>query len=211
MATHSGQVTSTSFSPRGGMQILTAGRDGQLCLLDSRTLESIVKITHPALRIGYNWSRSSFSPDGHFIVAGSLNGNVLIFDNGEGGGRSSLNKTNNAGIGAGGAGGGGGRFGGFGEAFGNAVGNALSKTNLGNTIGNTLGGSIGSQLVNASSSGSDGNGIPNTINNGISGIKCHSILRDHEAAVTSTAWSSGVSGYHQVATVDKLGNLFLWD
>lgn len=50
-----GQVTSVAFSPRGGMQILSAGRDNALRLLDARSLNPTLSITHSALRIGYNW------------------------------------------------------------------------------------------------------------------------------------------------------------
>lgn len=163
----------------------------------------------------YNWSRAQFSPDGCFIVAGSLNGSVLIFDAAEGGGQSSMpssRKSSTSISGGGGDNGSGGRFGGFGEAFGNALGNALSKTNLGNTIGNTLGGTLGSTIVTVTSEGRD-NGVNTTPYSprNASGIRCHSQLREHESAVTTTAWSPGTGGWHQVASVDKQGNLFIWD
>jgi WD40 repeat protein len=179
-------------------------------------IHSPIHLHVPIIR--YNWSRSCFSPDGCFIVAGSLNGSVLIFDAAEGGGQTSnmsssqmfKRKSDTAGSGGGGGGGGGGRFGGFGEAFGNALGSALGKANLGNTIGNTLGGTIGSTLVNVSSASE--NEVPSTpYSRSASGIRCHSQLRSHEAAVTSTTWSPGTSGWQQVASVDKMGNLFIWD
>ena len=69
------------------MQILTLGRDAALQLLDARTLEATARIVHPSLRVGYNWSRAAFSPDGAFATCGSLNGTVLVWDLAEGGGR----------------------------------------------------------------------------------------------------------------------------
>ena len=82
---HTSQVTSTVFNPRGSMQILTASRDNTCRVIDSRTLEPLSSLpraglTHSALRIGYNWSRSAFSHDGRYAVAGSLNGVVLCWD-----------------------------------------------------------------------------------------------------------------------------------
>jgi len=255
---HAGQVTSCCFSPRGGMRVLTAGRDHALGLWDARALAAtssgsssgsssagfggalaanssasgdlpppLAMLTHSGLRLGYNWSRAVFSPDGAYVGCGSLNGTVLVWDLAidrrassrrasppvtssslsppAGSGNASGLNSNNGGGGWG-----------LRAALGGAVEKTLGRTSLGNTLGHTIGGGLGNHLRGGEDGGhaaalpeawSNETGEPPTL--GVT--RCHAQLRAHEAAVTNSAWAPGVGGWQQMATVDKAGQLCLWD
>ena len=101
----------------------------------------------------------------------------------------------------------------------------LNSTALGNAVGNTIGGGIGGRLAPGAASverdreqpppprggGGPGGGVGERAARGC-GARCHAELRDgHAAAVTTVAWGTGVGGWHQVASVDKAGQLCIWD
>ncbi|XJO71991.1 hypothetical protein BDV3_001406 [Batrachochytrium dendrobatidis] len=76
---HSGQVTSVEVSPNQH-QFLTTSRDHTLQLLDVRTYTPIATYADGYYRVGMNWARSCFSPDGSFISSGSADGTVFFWD-----------------------------------------------------------------------------------------------------------------------------------
>jgi len=213
---HDGACTSVAFSPVGGMKLLSAGRDNCLRVADARTLDATTTITHSGLRLGCNWSRACFSPDGAYCVAGSTNGSVLVFDIGESGVESGVRAPSvpeASGVG---------RLGALGSAIGGVVGSTLGRTkigsSLGNTLGHTLGGTYGSSLAEGASGGGLGGGSGGDARSGTLGrqglglgARCAGQLRGHEAAVVSCAWAPGAGGWNQVATVDKAGHLSIWE
>ena len=244
---HAGQVTSCCFSPRGGMRVLTAGRDHALGLWDARALAAtrsggtgsnsssaledlpppLAILTHSGLRLGYNWSRAVFSPDGAYVGCGSLNGTVLVWDlaidrraassrrvltsASSSSPPASSGNSSNSNSSSGNGGGWGLR-----AALGGAVEKTLGRTSLGNTLGQTIGGGLGNHL-RGGEDGGHAAAVPEAWSNETGGLpssgvaRCHAQLRSHEAAVTNTAWAPGVGGWQQMATVDKAGQLCLWD
>eukprot|EP01121_Diplochlamys_sp_Union-15-3_P016425 TRINITY_DN5575_c0_g1_i2.p1 TRINITY_DN5575_c0_g1~~TRINITY_DN5575_c0_g1_i2.p1 ORF type:complete len:241 (+),score=45.70 TRINITY_DN5575_c0_g1_i2:373-1095(+) len=76
---HSGQITSTKVSP-DGFSVLTSSRDNTLKTVDIRTFEVLQTFKHMSYRSGVNWNRSAWSPDGAYVLSGSDNGNIYIWD-----------------------------------------------------------------------------------------------------------------------------------
>uniref|UniRef100_A0A7S4D6J4 Anaphase-promoting complex subunit 4 WD40 domain-containing protein n=2 Tax=Heterosigma akashiwo TaxID=2829 RepID=A0A7S4D6J4_HETAK len=77
---HQSQITSVMYSPDNASTILTNSRDNTLKLVDARTYEVITTMSHPSYRTSYNWSRTTFSPNGAYAAAGSGDGSVFVFD-----------------------------------------------------------------------------------------------------------------------------------
>ncbi|KAJ3124261.1 hypothetical protein HK098_001271 [Nowakowskiella sp. JEL0407] len=76
---HSGQVTSIDVS-NDDKYVLTTSRDNTLRLLDLRTFETIGIFSHEKFRVGMNWSKSCFSPDGYYVVSGGVDGSVFYWN-----------------------------------------------------------------------------------------------------------------------------------
>ncbi|CAO3620925.1 unnamed protein product [Mucor hiemalis] len=76
---HSGQITSVSMSP-DGTSLLTNSRDNTLKIIDVRMYDIIRSFQSDTFRNGLNWSRSTFSPDGKYVAAGSTDGGMHIWN-----------------------------------------------------------------------------------------------------------------------------------
>mmetsp|Transcript_28224 Transcript_28224/g.67253 ORF Transcript_28224/g.67253 Transcript_28224/m.67253 type:complete len:560 (-) Transcript_28224:542-2221(-) len=78
---HDGGLTSVQWNPRKGHELLTAGRDSTLKIVDARTKSVVKTFCDKGLKILSNQSSSSFSPDGAYVAAGSGDsGDVLVFN-----------------------------------------------------------------------------------------------------------------------------------
>ncbi|KAJ1556468.1 hypothetical protein HK405_002008 [Cladochytrium tenue] len=60
--------------------LLTTSRDNSLKLIDSRTFNVLRTFTAENFRVGMNWSKSCFSPDGFFVASGSMDGSVIVWN-----------------------------------------------------------------------------------------------------------------------------------
>jgi autophagy-related protein 16 len=59
---------------------LTTSRDNTLKLVDTRTYDVIQTFTSPQFKVGLNWSKSCFSPDGVHVASGSADGSLCIWN-----------------------------------------------------------------------------------------------------------------------------------
>ncbi|KAJ1548375.1 hypothetical protein HK096_002032, partial [Nowakowskiella sp. JEL0078] len=75
---HSGQVTSVDMSPDSNY-VLTTARDNTMKLMDVRTYEVVKVFSHERFRVGLNWTKSCFSPDGVFAACGGADGSVFVW------------------------------------------------------------------------------------------------------------------------------------
>lgn len=61
---HESAVTSVQFQPTDGKTVLTNGMDSRLKIVDVRTGKALQVFHNEDFHTSYNWSSSSFSPDG---------------------------------------------------------------------------------------------------------------------------------------------------
>lgn len=79
-AIHDGGITSVRFHPTDSTQILTNSLDSSLKIIDTRTCTAIQTLRHVGFSTSQAWSRSSFSPDGNYAIAGSnMSGEVFVW------------------------------------------------------------------------------------------------------------------------------------
>ncbi|OAD05957.1 hypothetical protein MUCCIDRAFT_34464, partial [Mucor lusitanicus CBS 277.49] len=77
---HSGQITSVSITATDGTTLLTNSRDNTLKTIDVRMYDIVRSFQAETYRNGLNWSRSTFSPDGKYVAAGSADGSLHIWN-----------------------------------------------------------------------------------------------------------------------------------
>jgi len=66
---HKDSITSVNINPAMSTQVLTQGKDSCLKIVDVRTGNVVHTLRHEEFRTGYNWSSSSFSPDGMLCMS----------------------------------------------------------------------------------------------------------------------------------------------
>eukprot|EP00814_Leptocylindrus_danicus_P001554 CAMPEP_0116017934 /NCGR_PEP_ID=MMETSP0321-20121206/8351_1 /TAXON_ID=163516 /ORGANISM="Leptocylindrus danicus var. danicus, Strain B650" /LENGTH=550 /DNA_ID=CAMNT_0003488237 /DNA_START=59 /DNA_END=1712 /DNA_ORIENTATION=+ len=78
---HENGVTSVMCSPTDGTKLLTNGRDSILKIVDIRMCDSIQSFSDTDFRTTFNWSASTYSPDGNYVAAGSgTSGKVFVWN-----------------------------------------------------------------------------------------------------------------------------------
>ncbi|XP_076751805.1 autophagy-related 16 isoform X2 [Xylocopa sonorina] len=73
-----GKVTSLDLS-RDANYLLSCVRDDTLKLIDLRMKKIIGSFSADGFKVGFDWTRATFSPDGQYIAVGSSNGSVFIW------------------------------------------------------------------------------------------------------------------------------------
>lgn len=76
---HSKLVSCVEFS-RAGNLLVSCGRDSILKVFDTRTYRVLHELCDPEFTNPQNWSKFGFSSDGRYVVTGSGNGKVIIWD-----------------------------------------------------------------------------------------------------------------------------------
>ncbi|XP_076374705.1 autophagy-related protein 16-1 isoform X1 [Megalopta genalis] len=73
-----GKVTSLDLS-RDTNYLLSCVRDDTLKLIDLRMKKIIGSFSADGFKVGFDWTRATFSPDGQYISVGSSDGSVFIW------------------------------------------------------------------------------------------------------------------------------------
>ncbi|XP_031775670.1 autophagy-related protein 16-1 isoform X2 [Apis florea] len=73
-----GKVTSLDLS-RDANYLLSCVRDDTLKLIDLRMKKIIGSFSADGFKVGFDWTRAIFSPDGQYIAVGSSDGSVFIW------------------------------------------------------------------------------------------------------------------------------------
>lgn len=78
---HSNGVTSVNFNPKNNAEVLTAGRDSILKLIDVRKSgQELQSFSHAGFRIDLSYAGCAISPNGKYAAAGSSNGQIFIWN-----------------------------------------------------------------------------------------------------------------------------------
>ncbi|XP_070161578.1 autophagy-related protein 16-1 isoform X2 [Polyergus mexicanus] len=73
-----GKVTSLDLS-RDANYLLSCVRDDTLKLIDLRMKKIVGSFSADGFKVGFDWTRAAFSPDGQYIAVGSADGSVFIW------------------------------------------------------------------------------------------------------------------------------------
>ncbi|XP_026831077.1 autophagy-related protein 16-1 [Ooceraea biroi] len=73
-----GKVTSLDLS-RDANYLLSCVRDDTVKLIDLRMKKIVGSFSADGFKVGFDWTRAAFSPDGQYIAAGSADGSVFIW------------------------------------------------------------------------------------------------------------------------------------
>jgi autophagy-related protein 16 len=65
-------------NPCNRWELLSNSRDDTLKIVDLRTYTARATLTHSGFANGVNWNRACFSPDGHYVAAGSTDNGVCV-------------------------------------------------------------------------------------------------------------------------------------
>ncbi|XP_055333717.1 autophagy-related protein 16-1-like isoform X2 [Paramacrobiotus metropolitanus] len=74
-----GKITSLDLSS-DGFYLLSCSRDDLLRVIDVRMNQVTVTLAAENFKVGCDWSRAVFSPDGQYAMAGSNDGNLYVFN-----------------------------------------------------------------------------------------------------------------------------------
>jgi autophagy-related protein 16 len=75
---HSQPVTSVCSNPCNQWEMLSNSRDDTLKIVDLRTYSARATLQQHGYANGINWNRACFSPDGHYVAAGSTDNGVCV-------------------------------------------------------------------------------------------------------------------------------------
>ncbi|KAL6443943.1 hypothetical protein ACFW04_001730 [Cataglyphis niger] len=73
-----GKVTSLDLS-RDANYLLSCVRDDTVKLIDLRMKKIVGSFSADGFKVGFDWTRAAFSPDGQYIAVGSADGSVFIW------------------------------------------------------------------------------------------------------------------------------------
>ncbi|KAH0950497.1 hypothetical protein HN011_010225, partial [Eciton burchellii] len=73
-----GKVTSLDLS-RDANYLLSCVRDDTVKLIDLRMKKIVSSFSADGFKVGFDWTRAAFSPDGQYIAVGSADGSVFIW------------------------------------------------------------------------------------------------------------------------------------
>lgn len=76
---HDEQITCAKFTP-DEKYLVSTGKDNSIRVFDVRTFKEVHKFYHDLYKCSSNTNRLCISPDSRYVVVGSQNGAVIIYD-----------------------------------------------------------------------------------------------------------------------------------
>ena len=73
-----GRITSLALGP-AQHQLLSCDRDDSLKVLDLRMNQVVQSFSADGFKVGCDWTRAAFSPDGEYVTAGSSDGQLFVW------------------------------------------------------------------------------------------------------------------------------------